>query len=137
MRFWKGFCCDPAGHVTARLTQLGFATGFAAGFFGIGGGFLIVPGMMLATGMIMTNATASSLVSVAIFGATTSANYAVSGLVDFRLAGLLLAGGVLGGVLGLQAARALAQRALMARRAFAGMGLLVAIYVAARALGVV
>jgi uncharacterized membrane protein YfcA len=66
---------DPDVHVTAklmlRLAPLGLLTGFAAGFFGIGGGFLIVPGLMLATGMTMANATASSLVSVTIFGAAT------------------------------------------------------------------
>ncbi len=117
----------------ARLTPLGLMTGFAAGFFGIGGGFLIVPGLMLATGMTMANATASSLVSVAIFGAATSANYAVSGLVDWRLAGLLLLGGAVGGMIGLAVSKRLAHRALLARRAFALMVLSVAGYVAWRA----
>jgi uncharacterized membrane protein YfcA len=129
---------DPDVHITpqlmARLTPLGLLTGFAAGFFGIGGGFLIVPGLMLATGMTMAHATASSLVSVAIFGAATSANYAASGLIDLRLAGLLLAGGSIGGFIGLRIARALASRATLARRAFAILVLLVAAYVAARAL---
>ena len=58
--------------LVARLAPLGLLTGLAAGFFGIGGGFLIVPGLMLATGMTMANATASSLLSVALFGAATS-----------------------------------------------------------------
>src|SRR3546814_8702649 len=40
---------------TIGLTgAVGFAPGFAFGFFGIGGVFLIVPGLMLATGMSMT-----------------------------------------------------------------------------------
>jgi uncharacterized membrane protein YfcA len=129
---------DPDVHINAilvaRLAPLGLLTGFAAGFFGIGGGFLIVPGLMLATGMTMANATASSLVSVTIFGAATSLNYAASGLVDWRLAGLLLLGGVLGGLAGLGFARRLAARALLARRMFAGLVLLVAAYVAVRAL---
>ena len=116
-----------------RLTPLGLLTGFAAGFFGIGGGFLIVPGLMLATGMTMANATASSLVSVAIFGAATAVNYAVSNLVDWRLAVLLLLGGALGGVAGLAISRKLATRALLARRGFAGLVLAVAAYVAWRA----
>src|SRR5262249_7634054 len=34
-----------------KLLLLGFFTGLLSGFFGIGGGFLIVPGLMLATGM--------------------------------------------------------------------------------------
>jgi hypothetical protein len=117
-----------------RLTPLGLLTGFAAGFFGIGGGFLIVPGLMLATGMPIANAAASSLVSVALFGAATSANYALSGWVDWRLAGLLLAGGALGGLAGLRIAKTLAGRAGLARKGFAAMVLVVAAYVAVRAL---
>lgn len=129
---------DPDVHITmaliARLAPLGLLTGVAAGFFGIGGGFLIVPGLMLATGMTMANATASSLVSVTLFGAATSANYALSGLVDWRLAGLLLAGGVAGGLAGLAIARRLAGRGQTLRRAFAIGVILTAAYVASRAL---
>jgi uncharacterized membrane protein YfcA len=33
----------------------------ASGFFGIGGGFLIVPALVIATGMPMINAIGSSL----------------------------------------------------------------------------
>jgi hypothetical protein len=105
--------------LAARLAPLGMVTGFAAGFFGIGGGFLIVPGLMLATGMTIVNATASSLVSVTAFGAATALNYAASGLVDWRLAGLLLAGGVIGGTAGLRVARRLATQGSVLRRAFA------------------
>ena len=112
-----------------RLAPLGLATGGAAGFFGIGGGFLIVPGLMLASGMTMANATASSLVSVAIFGAATSANYALAGWVDLRLAGLLLLGGAVGGGLGILAAKAMAGRKGLARQLFALMILIVAGYV--------
>ncbi len=131
---------DPDVHISmkliARLAPLGLLTGLAAGFFGIGGGFLIVPGLMLATGMTMANATASSLLSVALFGAATSFNYALTGQVDWPLAGLLLLGGAVGGVAGLFAAKGLAGHARLARSLFAGMIILVAIYVAWRSLGV-
>jgi uncharacterized membrane protein YfcA len=129
---------DPAVHITwrhtFRLAPLGLATGFAAGFFGIGGGFLIVPGLMAATGMTLANAAASSLLSVAIFGAATSANYAISGLVDWPVAALFVAGGAAGGWVGLRGARLLEGRALLARRAFAVLVLAVAAYVAFRGL---
>lgn len=129
---------DPDVHISmklvARLAPLGLLTGLAAGFFGIGGGFLIVPGLMLATGMTMANATASSLLSVALFGAATSANYALSGQVDWGLAGLLLLGGAAGGVAGLFAAKALANHVRLARTLFAGLIIIVAIYVAWRAI---
>ncbi len=128
---------DPGVQITwplvARLAPIGVVTGFAAGFFGIGGGFLIVPGLMLATGMTLSNAAASSLVSVALFGAATSFNYALSGLVDWPIAGLFVVGGLFGGLLGLRGARALAKQAALARRLFAGLILAVAAYVAWRA----
>jgi uncharacterized membrane protein YfcA len=118
------------GALTLKLAPLGLLTGFAAGFFGIGGGFLIVPGLIAATGMTLANAAASSLLSVAIFGAATSANYALSGLVDWPVAGLFIAGGAAGGWLGLRGARLLAGRVLLARRLFASLVLLVAAFVA-------
>lgn len=118
-----------------RLAPAGLATGFAAGFFGIGGGFLIAPGLMAATGMTLASAAASSLASVSLFGAATSANYAASGLVDWRLFGLLVAGGAAGTLLGEPAARALASRTALASRLFAGLILVVAAYVAWRAVG--
>ena len=61
------------------IVGLGLATGTMSGFFGIGGGFLIVPALMLATGMPIMNAVSSSLVAVTAFGLTTAASYAWSG----------------------------------------------------------
>lgn len=130
---------DPSVHLTTaltlRLAPAGVVTGLAAGFFGIGGGFLIVPGLMLATGMTLGNAAASSLLSVTLFGAATSASYAASGLVDWRLAGVVIAGGLVGGAAGLKAAPLLGTHALLARRMFAALVLVVAGYVAWRAAG--
>ena len=51
-----------------RLLVIGLLTGALAGFFGIGGGFLIVPGLIAAAGMPIINAIGSSLVSVTAFG---------------------------------------------------------------------
>jgi uncharacterized membrane protein YfcA len=54
----------------------GVGVGTLSGFFGIGGGFLIVPGIMAATGMPLIFAIGSSLLSVAAFGLITATNYA-------------------------------------------------------------
>jgi uncharacterized membrane protein YfcA len=130
---------DPDVHITpqlmARIAPMGLAAGGAAGFFGIGGGFLIVPGLMMATGMTLANAAASSLVSVAVFGAATASNYALHGEVDFRLAGLLLAGGAVGGGAGILLSRLLAGRVRTARTVFAVLIVVVAVYVGWKALG--
>lgn len=90
-----------------RLVGYGFGTGLFSGFFGIGGGFLIVPGLIAATGMPMLNAVGSSLVAVSAFGLTTAANYAVSGLVDWALATAFILGGMAGGLLGARLAKRL------------------------------
>ncbi len=115
---------DPAVHINkaiaVRLTAVGFGAGSLAGFFGIGGGFVIVPGLMLASGMPLLNAIGSSLIAVAVFGLTTAGNYALSGLVDWPLAGLLLVGGVAGGWLGMRAALRLATRRRLLTQIFAG-----------------
>jgi len=128
---------DPAVHIDAgkvlKLAPLGLGTGLAAGFFGIGGGFLIVPGLMAATGMTLANAAASSLVSVVLFGAATSLSYAASGLVDWPVFAALVAGGGLGVAAAGPIGRALAGRAALARRAFALMVIATAAYVAWRA----
>ncbi len=129
---------DPDVTLTPRmvlqLAPIGLVVGLAAGFFGIGGGFLIVPGLMLAVGMTMANATASSLVSVSIFGAATSANYAVSGMVDGRLILLLLSGGAVGGLAGILLSKWLADRIRMARMSFAFLILAVAGFVGLQAI---
>lgn len=121
-------------HLAPRLIVLGLGTGAVSGFFGIGGGFLIVPGLMAATGMTLAHAAASSLVSVTLFGAATSASYAVSGLVDWGLFAALVAGGAVGAVGGAPIARRLARRADVARRIFALMVIATAAYVGWRAL---
>ena len=92
-----------------KVVGYGFGTGVFSGFFGIGGGFLIVPGLVAATGMPIINAIGSSLVAVTAFGLTTALNYAVSGLVDWLLAAAFITGGVLGGFLGARLAKHLSQ----------------------------
>src|ERR1700719_3958973 len=84
--------------MAVRLTAIGLVVGAVSGFFGIGGGFLIVPGLMLATGMPILNAIGSSLFSVGSFALTTAINYAVSGFVAWTIAAEFVAGGALGGV---------------------------------------
>lgn len=116
-----------------RIAASGAGVGAAAGFFGIGGGFLIVPGLMGAAGMTLALAQASSLVSVVAFGATTAANYALSGLIDWPIVAAMAAGGAVGTLAGLPIARRLGANAVLGRRLFAGLILIVAVYVAIKA----
>jgi uncharacterized membrane protein YfcA len=114
------------------IVTLGVATGTLSGFFGIGGGFLIVPALMLATGMPILNAVSSSLVAVTTFGLTTAASYAYSGLISWRLAGLFIAGGIAGGLLGTRLARLVSARRGALNIVFAAVIIAVALYMLAR-----
>jgi uncharacterized membrane protein YfcA len=99
-----------------RLVAIGLGTGTLSGFYGIGGGFLVVPGLILATGMPTIAAIGSSLVAVGTFGMTTAVNYAVSGLVDWPVALLFILGGIAGGWIGARIAKRLsAQRQTLTR----------------------
>jgi uncharacterized membrane protein YfcA len=114
------------------IAGLGLATGTLSGFFGIGGGFLIVPALMLATGMPIMNAVSSSLVAVTAFGLTTAASYAWSGLISWELAGLFIAGGIAGGLLGTRLAQHLSARRGALNVVFAAVIIAVALYMLAR-----
>jgi uncharacterized membrane protein YfcA len=117
-----------------KLLASGVLAGALSGFFGIGGGFLIVPALMLATGMQALDAIGSSLVSVAAFGMTTAGNYAWSGLVDWPLAGLFIAGGLAGGLGGARSARLLSHHKGALTTVFAFLIFAVALYMLARSL---
>jgi uncharacterized protein len=112
-----------------RLVLIGLASGALSGFFGIGGGFLVVPGLMLASGMPIINAVGSSLVAVTAFGATAAFNYGVSGLVDWRLAVVFIAGG---GLVGTRLAGRLGAHRGALNVVFSGVTAVVAIYMLAR-----
>jgi uncharacterized membrane protein YfcA len=117
-----------------KLIGYGLGAGALSGFFGIGGGFLIVPGLIAASGMTMLQAVGTSLFSVGSFGATTAASYAAAGLVDWKIAGLFIFGGVVGGVMGAGLAEHLAKQRGMLQRVFAGLVFAVAAYMLWRTL---
>jgi uncharacterized membrane protein YfcA len=130
---------DPAvrinPRIAVRLLAIGFLVGTVSGLFGIGGGFLVVPGILVGSGMAVLNAIGSSLFSVGAFGLTTAANYAVSGLVDWTVAALFIAGGLAGGFAGLRAAVRLSVRKGALTRIFAGVMFAVAAYMLYRNAG--
>ena len=97
------------------------AAGAASGFFGIGGGFLVVPGLIFATGMPTINAVGSSLLAVGSFGLATAFNYARSGLIDWPIAFEFIAGGLGGGLVGLLIGTRLSRRKSLLNRVFAGL----------------
>jgi len=123
-----------AAMLLPRLVPIGLGVGLAAGFFGIGGGFLIVPGLILATAMPLPYAIGTSLFVVSALGLTTATSYAVSGLVDWPITGLLVAGGVGGTVAGIALGRILGTRKGLLERGFAAVVIGVGGYVMASSL---
>jgi uncharacterized membrane protein YfcA len=124
---------DPMVHIdrtiALRLVGTGLIVGFLSGFFGIGGGFLIVPAIMLGSGMATINAVGSSLVSVGAFGMTTAATYAMAGLVDWRVAAIFVMGGVAGGLAGVKLSMHLSEKRGALSRSFAVAVVFVAAFV--------
>lgn len=92
-----------AGNSVNILTifGLGGAVGLLSGIFGVGGGFLMTP-LLIMFGIPATVAAASD--SNQIVGASTSGTLAHwrLGNVDFKMGFLLLIGGIVGGTLGVQ-----------------------------------
>ncbi len=83
------------------LLGMGAAVGFLSGLTGVGGGFLMTP-LLIMAGIPPTIAAASD--SNQIVAATTSGTYAHyrMGNVDLKMGLILLAGGFLGGTVGVQ-----------------------------------
>ena len=125
---------ESALHLLPPLAGTGFGVGALSGFFGIGGGFLIVPGLVSATSMPMLNAIGSSLVSVTAFGATTAISYAISGLVDWPVAILFILGGMGGSILGVRLAGRLALRRHALVLVFSSVVALVGIYIVSKSI---
>ncbi len=109
-------------------TGTALAVGGLSGFFGIGGGFLIVPGLLFSTDMPMIYAIGSSLLAVGSFGLATAVNYGLSGLVDWGVAAECLAGGLLGGVAGMRLSVSLSSQKAALNRIFAMFVFIVAGY---------
>ena len=88
------------------LLGLGLSVGFLSGLFGVGGGFLITP-LLILIGIHPTVAAASD--STQIVAATTSGTLAHwrRGNVDFKMGMILMIGGVAGGTIGVQIIKAL------------------------------
>ncbi|MEM4089708.1 MAG: sulfite exporter TauE/SafE family protein [Thermoplasmatales archaeon] len=110
-----------------KLLPVGLIVGFASGYFGIGGGFLIVPGLLFGGGLNITQAVGTSLISVGTFGVTTAIRYAFSGELNIILSAFFILGGIAGGWAGARIANRLPKRILT--EIFAAIVIIVAIYI--------
>ncbi len=96
----------------AAIALVGVLAGFLAGLFGVGGGILIVPGLVLAAGMDQRRAHGTSLAAVLPISIASMITYAAHGHVDWAVAAWLAVGGVAGAVIGTRLLTVLPQRTL-------------------------
>jgi hypothetical protein len=109
----------------AWAVGIGIVAGGLSGLFGVGGGILIVPGLVLILRMSQRLAHATSLAAIVPIAASGVAGYALEGSVDWPAAAWLASGATAGAVVGAGALHRLSELTL--GRAFAGFMLLSAV----------
>lgn len=110
----------------SALSAAGIAVGVLSGFFGVGGGFLIVPALLLVTGMSIHRAVASSLLIITLVGLSGVFSAVLSGRqITWVITGLFILGGAAGMVAGRVLAGYLAGRTLQVLFAVAMLGIAV------------
>jgi uncharacterized membrane protein YfcA len=92
--------------------MVGLLAGALSGLFGVGGGILIVPGLVLILGMGQRRAHGTSLAAILPIALSGVAAYELEGAVDWPAAGLIVVGAAGGAVLGTHALRRLSERLL-------------------------
>jgi hypothetical protein len=86
------------------LVLLGTAVGFVSGLFGVGGGFLMAP-ILIFLGIPPTVAVASQASHVVASSTSGVIRYAGQKAVDFKLGGIMAAGGAIGALVGVEVFR--------------------------------
>jgi uncharacterized membrane protein YfcA len=120
--------CPPA--MTRVVVGAGFGVGVLTGFFGVGGGFMIVPVLTLGLALAFRRAVATSLVIITLTGAAALASHLLTGAKpDLAITATLAAATMVGALLGTAVSERLPQQALA--RGFAVIVTLVALFLLA------
>ena len=132
-----GDCALPGGGINWRgclpkAIGSGVVVGFLTGLFGVGGGFLIIPALVLLLGLPMTVAVGTSLVIIVINSIAGFAAHAGDAAVDYRIALAFTAAAVVGSLVSARVASRLPAERL--RRLFAYLVFAVAAFVVVQAL---
>jgi len=125
---------DPEGrlHLTSRcalaLGLVGLAAGVLSGLFGVGGGFIIVPALIMFSGMGMQRAIGTSLLVITLISVSGTASHLLAGKdLSLATASVFTAGSIAGLFAGSGFARRLAGPVL--QKVFAAAIVAVAVYV--------
>ncbi len=115
---------DPRRHLI-RAVIVGLLAGSLSGLFGVGGGIILVPGLVMIVGLGVRKAAATSLATVVPIATFGLIGYATAGKVDAWLALLVTTGALIGTSIGTRLLRVLPERVLIT--AFSVLLVLVAI----------
>ena len=108
----------------------GLLVGVMTGFFGVGGGFMIVPVLVLGLGLAFRRGVATSLVIITLTGVAALASHLLTGAKpDFAITATLAASTMVGALLGTAVADRLPQQVLA--RGFAIIVALLALFLLA------
>ena len=127
-----GACALPAGGINWRsclpkAISAGLGVGFLTGLFGVGGGFLIIPALVVLLGLPMATAVATSLVVITVNSAAGFTAHLSTVAIDYRITTAFTIAAIGGSLLaGRLATRLPADRL---RRWFAYLVLAVALYI--------
>ncbi len=131
IRFAPSFACSCPR--AAKVVVAAVAVGLMTGFFGVGGGFLVVPALVLVLDFPMPAAVGTSLLIIAINSATALVARAGTGVeIDWAIIGPFTGAAVIGSLLGARVAARARPRTL--QMAFAVLITVVGLYTAARSI---
>lgn len=111
--------------MVARLALIGLAAGFFSALFGVGGGIVIVPLLIVAASYVERNAMSTSLAAIGLTALAGTAAYAFHGHLDLGRAALVGVPAAVGAVLGSTLQQRLANRTLSL--GFAGLLVIIAV----------
>jgi uncharacterized membrane protein YfcA len=110
---------------TTTVVLVGIAAGFLSGMFGVGGGILIVPGLVLVARMDQRVAHGTSLAAVLPISASSLLSYWAHDHVDWRVGACLAVGALAGALIGTRLLHVLPHRTLAI--SFAGLLIVTAV----------
>jgi hypothetical protein len=120
--------------VIAKAIAIGLVTGTASGYVGLGGGFIMIPLMLMLFDMPMRLASGTSLIAVMILALPGTITQCMLGNVDYVIGIATACGTIPGALVGARLVTRLSERAL--RFTFAGFLFVAAILLVVKELGV-
>ena len=115
-----------------KIVVEGLLVGAVTGLVGAGGGFLVVPALVLLGGLEMREAVGTSLLVIAMKSAAAFAGHATAVEIDYGLAGMVTGAAIAGSFVGAAAAQKVPQDVL--RRGFAWFVVVMAVFLLAQEL---